>query len=66
MLGSKSGGDSSCAVLGVFSLVFSENVCVFCGFGLVQLGMIYMYIYGYVDISMYLYFMDMFGYSCFL
>ena len=64
-LGSMIGGDFSCVALGVFSLVFSENVCVFCGFGLVQLGMIYMYIYGYVDISMYLYFMDMFGCSSF-
>ena len=50
MLGSKSGGDSSCAVLGVFSLVFSENVCVFLWVWLGSVGhdlYVYLLVCGY-------------------
>ena len=48
-----------------FRWYFQKTCVFFCGCGLVPLGMIYMYIYWYVDISMYLYFMDMFGCSSF-
>ena len=49
--------------VGVFFLAFSESVCACCELRLVEFGIIYMYIYGYVVIFILLFFMDILGFG---